>query len=74
MDGNWNTYSCTHKEANNYWSVDLGTAANIDHLDIKNIYALSDGEWSLWKNLGLNDISKTFKTKNAYDLFFCEKK
>ena len=44
VDGDVNTYSCTVKESNNYWSVDLGMEAMIDHLYIKNIYALSGGE------------------------------
>ena len=43
VDGDVNTYSCTRKESNNYWSVDLGMEAMIDHLYIKNAYALSGG-------------------------------
>ena len=44
VDGDVNTYSCTLKESNNYWSVNLGMEAMIDHLYITNIYALSGGE------------------------------
>ena len=44
VDGNSYSYSCTHKENDNYWSVDLGMDAKIYHLYIKNTYALSGGE------------------------------
>ena len=49
VDGDVNTYSCTVKESNNYWSVDLGMEAMIDHLYIKNIYALSGGGLFIWQ-------------------------
>ena len=49
VDGDVTTYSCTVKESNNYWSVDLGMEAMIDHLYIKNIYALSGGGLFIWQ-------------------------
>ena len=49
VDGNLNTFSCTLRESNNYWSVDLGVDVNIDHLYIKNIYASIGGELYLLK-------------------------
>ena len=57
VDGNLDTYSCTRKERNNYWSVDLGMDANIDYLYIKNIYALTGGELTfLPTSVGIRSI------------------
>ena len=56
VDGDTYTYSCTRKQHDNYWTVDMGMDINVDHLYIKNRYASSEGE--LYISRVLNDFAK----------------
>ena len=44
VDGESSSCSSTTKEANNFWSVDLGIVTNIYHLFITNVYGSNSGE------------------------------
>ena len=44
VDGDASSYACTLKGSNNYWTVDLGVGANIEHLYITNYYGSALGE------------------------------